>query len=165
MKLVDSRVACAVVLLALVACSTSGAVRGLEDRRLGSEPPSDPLDHDAILAETAKPTYPIALYNRYVEGFVFVRYEISETGIVENPVVLYSQPEGSFDSSALQAARQWRYQPKVVDGVPVRSRRQSLITFCIQGGPRPPGTHRSKPCVGEQEHQAVMEVLRRNFAD
>lgn len=62
--------------------------------------------------------YPRTALQRGIEGYVDVRFDVNEQGQTENIQVLSAVPEGVFNSAAIKAVAKWRYQPKLVDGVP-----------------------------------------------
>ncbi len=62
------------------------------------------------------PKYPIRAASRGLEGYVDVRFDVTELGTTANISVTGAQPEGIFEKSALAAVKRWRYQPKTVDG-------------------------------------------------
>ena len=62
--------------------------------------------------------YPIAALAKGIEGFVEMRFTVTETGSVADPEVLRSDPPGVFDRSARRAVLKWKYQPQMVDGKP-----------------------------------------------
>lgn len=63
------------------------------------------------------PKYPSRAIQRGIEGYVDVRFDISEIGVTYNISVTRANPEGVFEKSALAAVKRWRYQPKMEDGV------------------------------------------------
>lgn len=64
-----------------------------------------------------QPTYPPALLNEETEGWVLVRFTISDEGAVLDPVVLQSQPPDTpFDEAALRTVSRYRFEPTVLDG-------------------------------------------------
>lgn len=67
-----------------------------------------------------RPKYPQRALSRGIEGSVTVEFTVTEKGIVEDPVVVESDPPGIFDRAALNATLKFKYRPKVVDGQPVR---------------------------------------------
>ncbi len=67
-----------------------------------------------------RPMYPPRALARGIEGFVTVKYAVTEKGEVDDLVVIDSKPEGVFDRSATTAAMKAKYRPKIVDGSPVR---------------------------------------------
>ncbi len=68
----------------------------------------------------AAPQYPREAARKGFEGYVIVRFAVTEKGDVEDPVVVASKPEGVFDSAATKAVLKFKYQPRVVDGEPIR---------------------------------------------
>ena len=70
------------------------------------------------------PEYPMSALGRRLEGYVILRFTVTETGSVANPEVLRSEPPGVFDRAASRAVLRWKYQPQIVDGKPT-----SVISF------------------------------------
>lgn len=70
------------------------------------------------------PQYPRSALTRGMEGFVTVSYTVTETGRTSNVVVLEAVTKDGkatsvFDRAAIAAAEQFKYQPRVQDGVAV----------------------------------------------
>ncbi len=66
-----------------------------------------------------KPIYPRRAQTRGIEGYVLLEFTVTRTGAVDNPVVIESDPPGIFDRAAINAARKFKYKPKVVNGEPI----------------------------------------------
>ena len=79
------------------------------------------LTQDYYPLSKVLPEYPEQALLDNIEGYVIVRFDINETGSVENPEVVEQKPPGVFDQSALSAARQFKYVPKHVAGKPMRT--------------------------------------------
>ena len=62
--------------------------------------------------------YPVSALTKRIEGFVEMRFTVTETGSVANPEVLRASPPGVFDRAARRAVLKWKYQPQMVDGKP-----------------------------------------------
>ena len=62
--------------------------------------------------------YPISALSKEIEGWVLIRFTVTETGSVADPEILRSEPPGVFDRSAKRAVLKWKYQPQIVDGTP-----------------------------------------------
>lgn len=92
---------------------------------LGSIPLSR---HMVPLVRTTAP-YPTRALSRGVQGFVELSFTVNEEGRVVDPVVLYAEPEGFFERSALQTIRKWQYSPALEEGVavPVHDVRQRIV--------------------------------------
>ncbi|MYD46142.1 MAG: energy transducer TonB [Gammaproteobacteria bacterium] len=69
---------------------------------------------------TPEPEYPTVALQRGIEGYVVVKFDVTEEGTVENPVILEADPPGIFDRSALRAAKRFKFRAKVVNNEPVR---------------------------------------------
>ena len=83
------------------------------------------------------PIYPKQAKAAGVQGWVRVRYDISEDGAVENLVLVASDPPSVFDAAALAAVAQWRYQPAVMKGASSRvSGVVSILRFKLDGAKR-----------------------------
>jgi len=66
-----------------------------------------------------KLVYPRWKHGFELEGWVVVEFDVSETGHVENVVVVDAKPNRLFDDEAIKAAQKVRFRPKVVNGQPV----------------------------------------------
>jgi len=76
-------------------------------------------DGDVLPLVRVAPIYPSRAASRGIEGWVDVRFNISKTGTVMEPVtVIAGQPSGTFDRAAIKAVRKWKYKPKIVNGEP-----------------------------------------------
>ena len=60
--------------------------------------------------------YPRAALQRGIEGYVDVKFDITEIGLTKNIQVIGANPEKIFDKAALNAVRKWRYKPQLNDG-------------------------------------------------
>ena len=76
-----------------------------------------------------KPNYPTAASSRGLDGQVIVQFDVTAMGTVTNVVVIESSSR-LFNRPAINAAKKFRFKPKVVDGVPQESHGvQRLFTF------------------------------------
>ena len=78
------------------------------------------------------PEYPMRASEDRIEGFVTLRFIVNETGSVEDPEVIRSEPAGVFDKAALRAVMRWKFQPVIRNGKPVRVYGVNTITFKVQ---------------------------------
>jgi TonB family protein len=65
--------------------------------------------------------YPKRAIERGIEGSVTVEFTVTETGAVEDPVVIESNPPGIFDRAATDTVSLYKYRPKIVDEEAVRT--------------------------------------------
>lgn len=70
------------------------------------------------------PEYPMSALGNQIEGYVLLRFTVTETGSVADPEVLRSDPPGVFDRAARRSVLRWKYQPQLAGGEPV-----SVITY------------------------------------
>jgi TonB family protein len=152
------RLAFAALFCAGAACG--GQPYGLRDHRLGRVPPGDAANRDAYLLQTKKPRYPSQLYQRFVEGYVVVEYEISPEGNVVHPRAAAAEPQGVFEQFAVEAAREWRFAPKLVGGQPVETlKKRSLVAFCVEDTGSAP-LRRPRVCQGKDGFRETVEALK-----
>ena len=80
------------------------------------------------------PVYPRRALQRGIEGFVIVEFTVNTIGAVKDPFVIEAQPQGIFEQAAIDAAKKFKYKPRVVNGVATEvSGVQNRITFKIDG--------------------------------
>ena len=88
-----------------------------------------PQDRNVQPKIRVPPEYPARALNRGIEGWVELEFTVDEQGNVVEPRVVRADPESVFDRAALRAVRKFKYNPKVVNGDPVR---QTGIRFLFQ---------------------------------
>ncbi len=77
------------------------------------------------------PEYPMGARAKEIEGYVIVRFTVTETGAVADPEILRSEPPGVFDRAARRAVLRWKYQPQLSDGKPISVKSYTRLTFAI----------------------------------
>ncbi len=65
------------------------------------------------------PQYPRRALSKGIEGYVVLEYTVTKQGTVKDPIVVESQPKGTFDKAAIKSALRYKYKPRVIDGAPV----------------------------------------------
>jgi TonB family protein len=65
-----------------------------------------------------QPQYPFSAIREKIEGWVQVQFDVNEEGTVVDPKVVDVSPEGVFDQAGLDAIAQFKFNPRMVDGVP-----------------------------------------------
>jgi protein TonB len=83
----------------------------------------------AKLLSKVDPTYPASLKQQGIAGTVMVRAIISKSGDPLNPVVINTTVHPGLAQAALDAVRQWRYQPTLLNGQPVEIVTNIDVTF------------------------------------
>ncbi len=74
-----------------------------------------------------QPTYPAEAQRKHVEGIVVLQALISTTGDVEQLSVISGDP--LLIPAALRAVWEWKYQPYLLNGVPVRMETRVEVPF------------------------------------
>ena len=76
-----------------------------------------------------EPVYPPVARAAAVQGVVILELTIGEDGAVSDARVLRSIP--LLDQAALDAVRQWRYEPTLLNGVPTRAIMTATVNFTL----------------------------------
>jgi TonB family protein len=84
----------------------------------------------AKLVNVVTPTYPEAARRLRVQGSVELEAMISKSGAVENLSVISGN--SLLTPAAIDAVRQWRYQPTLLNGMPVEVVTTVEVTFTLQ---------------------------------
>ena len=81
------------------------------------------------------PIYPQRALSRGIEGYCVVQYTVTRNGTIRHPVVIEDQCTSSlFHKAALDAARKFKYKPRVIDGEAIEVPGvQNRFTFRISG--------------------------------
>ena len=61
------------------------------------------------------PDYPARGWNRGLQGWVIVQFDVRSDGFTENVQVARGVPGGSFDAEAARAVNRWQFQPLSTD--------------------------------------------------
>ncbi len=80
-----------------------------------------------------RPAYPLAARLRGYEGMVLLSVEVSADGRVDDLMVKRSSGYEVLDRSALEAVRNWTFEPARRMGQPVRMRVDIPVKFVLQG--------------------------------
>jgi protein TonB len=90
-------------------------------------------DRRAIPIVRIPPRYPETALRRGIEGWVLLEFTITELGSVEDIKVVDADPPNVFERESIRALKNWKYQPKVVNGKPVpQPGMQDIIVFEIK---------------------------------
>jgi TonB family protein len=85
---------------------------------------------EPVLVEKVEPVYPLAAKSRHITGTVVIKAVIGKDGRVKNAEIA-SSPDPSLSSAALDAVRQWRYRPHMLNGEPVEVPTRINLTFSL----------------------------------
>jgi protein TonB len=63
-----------------------------------------------------EPTYPMTALQRQIEGYCIVEYTVTTTGAVRDVQVIEADPPDIFNRASVEAARKFKYKPRIVNG-------------------------------------------------
>jgi protein TonB len=87
---------------------------------------SQGLSQGLILKKT-QPTYPSIAFQMRIEGPVDLLATISKTGSITAVKILHGDPQ--LARAALEAVKQWKYKPYLLNGEPVEIQTQITVNF------------------------------------
>jgi TonB family protein len=101
-----------------------GASTGSKATRVGGRVAEDNLTHKVI------PAYPVAAKENRIQGTVELHALISKDGVpIELRVV--SSPSDELSANTLEAVRQWRYRPTLLNGNPVEISTTIVVNYTL----------------------------------
>ena len=92
-------------------------------------------DQDVVSASTLSrtytvtPTWPESAGG--VEGWVLLRFTVLPNGTVTDVVIQESDPAPVFEASAVEALRQWKFEPVERDGKKIAQRAEIRMKFAL----------------------------------
>jgi protein TonB len=84
-----------------------------------------------MLIQKIEPTYPPIARSARIQGQVVLTAVISKAGVIENLTLLSGHP--MLVPAALDAVKQWRYKPFLLNGEPVEVETTVTLTFQLSG--------------------------------
>ncbi len=90
----------------------------------------DPDQEQANLVTKVQPIYPVTAKTSGIQGNVLLETFVSADGIPKRIHVL-SSPDPDLAQSALEAVRQWRYRPALLNGQPVGVRTIVTVSYTL----------------------------------
>lgn len=85
-----------------------------------------------MVIHRVNPTYPPLARTARVQGAVVLAAIIGKDGTIQNLHVVSGHP--LLTQSALEAVKQWRYKPYILNGEPVEVDTQITVNFTLSGG-------------------------------
>lgn len=114
---------------------------GNEVARLVPPPPPPPsvarrpvTSHmmEGNLVHRVQPEYPYPAKMAHIQGSVVLRAMISKEGTIENLQVVHGHP--MLVKAAIDAVRQWRYRPYILNDSPVEVETEVTVNFILSPG-------------------------------
>ncbi|MGD0215133.1 MAG: TonB family protein [Terriglobales bacterium] len=85
-----------------------------------------------LLIRKVSPTYPQLAKQARIQGQVVLQAEISKDGTITNLQLISGHP--MLAPAAIEAVKQWRYKPYLLNGEPVAVETQVIVNFSLSGG-------------------------------
>src|ERR1039457_4663000 len=85
-----------------------------------------------LLIKKVTPTYPALAKQARIQGHVLLQAEISKEGTIQNLQLISGHP--MLAPAAIEAVKQWRYKPYLLNGEPVAVETQVVVNFSLSGG-------------------------------
>jgi periplasmic protein TonB len=85
-----------------------------------------------LLVKRVQPNYPPLARQARIQGQVLLQAEISKDGTIENLRLISGHP--MLAPAAIEAVKQWRYRPYMLNGEPVAVETQVQVNFTLSGG-------------------------------
>ena len=85
-----------------------------------------------LLIKKVQPSYPPLARQARIQGTVLLQAEISKDGAIENLRLISGHP--MLAPAAIEAVKQWRYKPYMLNGEPVAVETQVQVNFTLSGG-------------------------------
>ena len=86
---------------------------------------------EGLLIHRVEPAYPPLAKAARIQGTVQLQAIISRQGTIQNLQVLSGHP--MLVTAAVEAVRQWRYRPYILNGEPVEVETQVTVNFVLSG--------------------------------
>ena len=85
-----------------------------------------------LLIKRVQPNYPPLARQARIQGTVVLQAEISKDGAIQNLQLISGHP--MLAPAAIEAVKQWRYRPYLLNGEPVAVDTQVVVNFTLSGG-------------------------------
>ena len=87
---------------------------------------------NGLLIKKVQPTYPPLARQARIQGQVVLHAEISKEGTIQNLQLISGH--AMLAPAAIEAVRQWRYKPYLLNGEPVAVETEVIVNFSLSGG-------------------------------
>jgi protein TonB len=85
-----------------------------------------------LLVRRVNPNYPPLARQARIQGQVLLQAEISKDGSIQNLRLISGHP--MLAPAAIEAVKQWKYKPYLLNGEPVEVETQVQVNFTLSGG-------------------------------
>jgi protein TonB len=85
-----------------------------------------------LLLRKVQPNYPPLARQARIQGVVVLQAQISKDGTIQNLQLISGHP--MLAPAAIEAVKQWKYKPYLLNGEPVEVETQVQVNFTLAGG-------------------------------
>jgi len=85
-----------------------------------------------LLIRKVSPNYPPLARQARIQGTVILQAQISKDGSIQNLQLISGHP--MLAPAAIEAVKQWKYKPYLLNGEPVEVETQVQVNFTLAGG-------------------------------
>jgi protein TonB len=85
-----------------------------------------------LLIRKTQPVYPPLARQARIQGVVVLQAQISKDGNIQNLQLISGHP--MLAPAAIEAVKQWKYKPYLLNGEPVEVETQVMVNFTLAGG-------------------------------
>jgi TonB family protein len=115
-----------------------------------------------LILNKVAPVYPTLARQVHLQGIVTLQVQISKSGDVEKVELFSGHP--MLAPSAIEAVKQWKYKPYLLNGEPVDVETKVVVNFTLADSPPTSGVVSDVPGGGlplaDQRHSAVPQRIR-----
>jgi protein TonB len=90
---------------------------------------------NGLLLSKVEPVYPSVAHRARIQGTVFLQALIGKDGNVEHLELISGHP--LLAPAAIDAVKQWKYKPFLLDGRAVEVQTEVRVNFSLQNDPSP----------------------------
>lgn len=76
---------------------------------------------------TVDPKYPKEAYEKGIEGWVWLEFDVDDKGVVKDVDIIDAFPDKTFNRAIINAVKRWRYEPYTVEGKSQPYHNRSLL--------------------------------------
>jgi len=92
----------------------------------------DTSQGEVVMTKLVAPVYPPLARQARIQGTVVLHAVISKDGSIEGLTLISGHP--MLAPAAIEAVKQWRYKPYLLNGEPVEVDTEVLVNFTLSGG-------------------------------
>ena len=92
-------------------------------------PPGTAIDNPGTIKAAIAPMYPQKPLVSKTEGWVKIKINVNEFGLVSSATVIDAKPARVFNAAAIKAVKKWKFHPETIDGKAVPFQATQTIEF------------------------------------